>query len=358
MNSELDTLRFLSGFMWQYTLVLSIVVLIIHWSSKKYLKSTTTSFLLLLPVIVAFFLFPINYSWYGDDFIVYAMDFNNSTTLNIEGHDALFSVMLFVLRKLTADPHVLYAVTSTIYVLAYVWACKRFTNGLATLSLFALCFGGPFFIGYMDNTLRAGLALSLTLLAYSYINESRVKAAFIALLAVNIHYSTLLPIIALGISYYYTKPKFFIWIWVLCIFVSLGAGSYFQNLFSGMVDDNRMTTYLTQDDNVALKTYKIGFRWDFVVYSLIPLVAGWYYIVKRTFNDRFYTVIYSAYILANSFWILVIRATFSDRFAYLSWFLMPVILAYPLLKRNTNIQDNYRLYCAVLAMMIMFKIYI
>ena len=35
---------------------------------------------------------------------------------------------------------------------------------------------------------------------------------------------------------------------------------------------------------------------------------------------------------ANAFWIMVIRAEFSNRFAYLSWFLYPIVLAYPLLK--------------------------
>jgi hypothetical protein len=36
--------------------------------------------------------------------------------------------------------------------------------------------------------------------------------------------------------------------------------------------------------------------------------------------------------IANTFWILVIRANFSNRFAYLSWFLMAIVIAYPLLK--------------------------
>jgi hypothetical protein len=341
-----------------YTLILAIVILLIHWSSKGYLKFTKASFILLIPIIITFAMFPINYSWWGMDYIVYAMDFRNSTTLITEGHDILFGILLYAIRRITADAHVLFAITSTLYIGIYVWACKRLTNGIATLSLFALCFGGPFFIGYLNNTLRAGLALALVLLAYSYFRENRIKALIIALLAVNIHYSTLLPIIAFAISHYYTKPKFFIWIWVLCVFVSLAAGSYFMELFSGMVSDERMSGYLEQDESQALMRYKVGFRWDFVVYSLIPLVAGWYYIVKQRFNDHFYKTIYSAYILANSFWILVIRAPFSDRFAYLSWFMMPILLGYPLIQRGTPITNSKRWYCASLFFLIVVKIYI
>ena len=34
------------------------------------------------------------------------------------------------------------------------------------------------------------------------------------------------------------------------------------------------------------------------------------------------------------FWIIVINASFSNRFAYLSWFLYPIVLSYPLLRMS------------------------
>lgn len=352
------TLKSLMIFMNNYTLVAALVILFLHLCSKKYLHSVAVSFIILIPVIVAFFMFPINYSWYGMDYTVYAMSFDQATTISLEGHDALLGVLMYAVKQITSDVHIFFAITSSLYVGIYVWACKRFTNGGATLSLFALCFCVPFFLGYMDNTLRAGLAIALTLLAYSYIEESRLKAAIIAILAVNFHYSTLLPIVTLAISYYYTKPKLFLWIWGACVLASLAAGSFFQTYFSGMVDDSRMSGYLMQTEDDYVGIYKVGFRWDFVVYSLIPLVAGWYYVVKKQFNDHLYKTIYSAYILSNAFWLLVIRAPFSDRFAYLSWFMMPIILAYPVLKRDTPIVNHHKLYCASLAVTILFKIYI
>ena len=45
-----------------------------------------------------------------------------------------------------------------------------------------------------------------------------------------------------------------------------------------------------------------------------------------------YSYLLNSYILCNSFWVMMIRASYSNRFAYLSWFLYPVVLAYPLLK--------------------------
>ena len=77
-----------------------------------------------------------------------------------------------------------------------------------------------------------------------------------------------------------------------------------------------------------------SFRWDFLLYSATGVYAGWYYIIKKNFDDTFYIRLFNIYLIANAFWVLVIRANFSNRFAYLSWFMLGVIIIYPLLKQN------------------------
>ena len=42
--------------------------------------------------------------------------------------------------------------------------------------------------------------------------------------------------------------------------------------------------------------------------------------------------------LCNAFWIMVIRSAFSNRFAYLSWFIYPIVIAYPLV--NLRVWDD------------------
>ena len=69
-------------------------------------------------------------------------------------------------------------------------------------------------------------------------------------------------------------------------------------------------------------------------YSAIPIILGYYITIKRKIENKKYSILLSTYLLANAFWIMVIRAQFSDRFAYLSWFLYPVVLSYPLLKMD------------------------
>ena len=68
-----------------------------------------------------------------------------------------------------------------------------------------------------------------------------------------------------------------------------------------------------------------AFSYEYAVASVNDVVG---------FNDFVFNVIANTYILANSFWIMVIRASYSNRFAYLSWFLYPLVFAYPLSRMN------------------------
>lgn len=70
----------------------------------------------------------------------------------------------------------------------------------------------------------------------------------------------------------------------------------------------------------------------FLVYSATPIAIGWYFIIKKKWQDNRFEKLFKIYLVANAVWILIIQASFSNRFAYLSWFLMGVIVIYPFLK--------------------------
>lgn len=59
------------------------------------------------------------------------------------------------------------------------------------------------------------------------------------------------------------------------------------------------------------------------------------------------------YCVANAFWVLVINAAFSNRFAYLSWFLMPIVIMYPLFKYKI-VPDQYKMIGLVIISYFMF----
>jgi hypothetical protein len=64
------------------------------------------------------------------------------------------------------------------------------------------------------------------------------------------------------------------------------------------------------------------------------------YIFKKKYNDLIYSQLFNMYLIANAFWILIIRANFSNRFAYLSWFMLPLIVMYPILKNEIFIKQH------------------
>ena len=65
---------------------------------------------------------------------------------------------------------------------------------------------------------------------------------------------------------------------------------------------------------------------------MMPILLGYYVVIKRGISDKVYLILLNTYTISNAFWVMIIRANFSNRFAYLSWFMLPIVLAYPLFK--------------------------
>jgi hypothetical protein len=193
------------------------------------------------------------------------------------------------------------------------------------------------FWAYGTNGIRNGLATSFFLLGIS--RDRRVLQVIWIFLATGIHSSLLLPTVGFAIAQFFNKPKVMIAFWTLCIPFSLASGGYWESLFSTLGFDDDRISYLTEDVNKN-DFSSTGFRWDFLLYSSTAVFAGWYFIVKKGFNDKVYFWLFNTYVFANAFWILVIRANFSNRFAYLSWFMMALVIVYPLLKQKLVLNQN------------------
>ena len=222
---------------------------------------------------------------------------------------------------------------SFIYLTNYFIAIKRLVKK-QSYWLFVATVLSMGFSAYNVNTMRAGLAISFLVLGLS-IYKSKIKLIVCVLIAASIHTSMIIPGSIILLCRIYNNTRLFYGLWLLSIPVSFVAGNYFNVLFEGMGDDAR-TEYLTTEN----ANYNVGFRIDFIIYSFIPMLVGGYYIFKKGIRDRFYEMMYNTYLLTNMFWILVIRANFSDRFAYLSWFMIPFILVYPLLVHQMNLKKN------------------
>lgn len=74
---------------------------------------------------------------------------------------------------------------------------------------------------------------------------------------------------------------------------------------------------------------KSGFRIDFVIYSAMPVLMGYYVKYKYKLEDNLYDIMLSMYLTTNGIWMLCMYAEFTNRIAYLSWFMYPILLIYP-----------------------------
>lgn len=241
--------------------------------------------------------------------------------------------------------------------LIYTVPCYLFSKkygGSYWYYIFFMFIGSFSFWAYGTNGIRNGLATSLFVLAL-YFYDRTIIMYVIMTLALGVHSSLIIPITAFIISGVYKRPKYYLYIWLAAIPLSLGGGSFWEGFFGGLGfgDDARAGDYLTKGNINNDQFAYTGFRWDFVFYSSFAVFAGWYYIFKKRVTDKFYIHLWGTYMMANAFWILIIRANFSNRFAYLSWFLMAPVIAYPLL-RYKIFPNQYRVVGVVIAVYYLF----
>ena len=250
----------------------------------------------------------------------------------ISSKDMLFySLMWFCSQHMEVQGFFL--IVEIFYVVPIAIACYRLLKKNADLGLL-FYFAAFSFFTYGVNGLRNGVALSLIILAMTFLKGSgweKMVCAVLSLIGMAFHASATLPVVCMLIAYYIKKPGFYFIFWLGSIIISLLFGNSIEYFFVGLGFDKRLSDYLHPDIEENIYTVT-GFRWDFILYSAMPIILGWYVIYKKKVINLTYLFLLGTYMLANAFWIMIIRAEFSNRFAYLSWFLYPIVLAYPLLK--------------------------
>lgn len=196
------------------------------------------------------------------------------------------------------------------------------------------------------NVMRSGFAISLIfygLGGLTFTRKSLIRFGIFASVACTIHLSTAIIVSALVVAYFWPRYKWYIVLWLIAVVLSyinaLGEVADFMVRLLGD-DSKRLTHYMTSAE--AADLYRnAGFRFDFVIYSLIPIIIGLIYLVKFRIDDRFYAIIFCGYIIINAVWLVVIRIPFADRFALMSWVFIPLVTCYPALKCNIQMRRQY-----------------
>lgn len=249
------------------------------------------------------------------------------------GSDWVFYSVMFLCSKVMSV-NFFFLIVMYFYIIMMFWGCRRldYKHG-ATLMLF--CIGAFSFYGYSVNGLRNGVACSFLILALArFCKGDKFWPAILSFVAIGCHKSAALPVVCMLFAYFVKKPKYMYMAWVGSIILSLAIGGYLSNLLTLFGFDDRLAQNLQSGADVADSwgfEIESRFRWDFLLYSFMPILLGWYVIFKRKVYNNTYLMLLGTYMYANAIWVVLIRALFSNRFAYLSWFLYPIVLAYPLL---------------------------
>ncbi len=298
------------------------------------------SFVVLIITIFYMGFRPISGRYFGDTstYNLYFLEYQNGGDI-LPGNDYLFHLFTYYCSKIMTASFYFF-VCALLYVLPLYYACKRWFKEYWGLAFLFLVVSFSFWSAG-TNGIRSAIATSFLLLAFS-----RKKYIYIILwfsLAIGFHKSMLLPIGAYFLTTFVRDPKWYFYGWLFCIPLSLLAPGFWESLFAGLIDDDRVS-YLT-DDTFDDAFSSAGFRWDFLIFSATAVFAAYYFIYKKEFKDLNYSQLVNIYLTSNAFWILVIRASFSNRFAYLSWFMMGLIIIYPLISRillrNQNKKIGY-----------------
>lgn len=304
-------------------------------SNNKYIE---------FPYIVGVFLFiiltvfistrPISY-YFGDMGNYYAKFQSYYYSAGIKEGDIVFeSMMYFFAKNLNAE--LFFFFCGVLYFFPLYFAYKRIFKIFWPI-VFVLSTMEVTFYGFAVNGIRNGIAAHIFLLALTLPR----RYSWIAILtAIGFHSSILIPTVAYVSIIFFAKVRVYYYFWLACLVISLfysGFGDIIQAL--GFSSD-KLDGYLDAGDIYSDQFSRTGYRYDFIIYGALPVAVSYYYIYKRDFKDYFYNSLVCIYLFANAFFILVNEVAFSNRFAYLSWFMMTVVLLYPIYKLRTKRDSN------------------
>ncbi len=242
--------------------------------------------------------------------------------------DLLWDFLMYSFSRVFDNVAVFFSFVAFIYLVAPYYAMRRLFGFLAIYSLLLFFIVPNFFMAGI-NGIRSGIAASLFLFALGFDRDKKKYLwMFIACL---FHLSMLLPFCAFIVSKYVKKINFSLMIWLVTLISFLSIGFSILSLPLGGLFGERLSYYL---QFTVSSSEAGGTLTNFIVYSISPILTGVYFIFLKKYKDELYIRLLNTYIICNIVYILVMNMYFADRFAYLSEFLLPFVLVYPLLKER------------------------
>ncbi|MBD5227051.1 MAG: EpsG family protein [Bacteroidales bacterium] len=280
----------------------------------------------------------------GDSFL-YAYAYQHIETIvgptfddALKSREWAWATLLLFLYQHHIDVSGFFTIVSVLYMVPILYGCIKLGKSNSWILLLAFLLGITFMSNGM-NGIRNGVACSIAFLGLLQITDhSKLKlsnflsAVALCLIAHGIHGASVILIIPAFIVLFFIKSyKTALILWLSAIVLSLIFGNRIAFLVADFDASERALSYLQggeSESNMA-KFAHSGFRLDFLLYSAIPIVVGYYISIVKKIHDRRYNILLFTYMLANAVWIIFIYAAYSNRFAMISWYLFPLTIIYP-----------------------------
>ena len=210
------------------------------------------------------------------------------------------------------------------------------------------------FITYSSsvNGIKAGVAASIFVCAIAFKDKKWLVALLLAI-SWGLHHSMHVCIIAYIIAALYKNTKIYLAFWLVCFLLAVANVTYFQELFANFTDEKGASYLLTDEDSGWLT----GMRYDFVIYSFMPILVGLYSKYKLHISIKEYDFILNLYLLLNGVWMLCMYASFTNRIAALSWLLYSIVLTYPFLSKQCNIPNKNSIFAVIMLLHLSFTLF-
>lgn len=323
---------------WKYRFIIK------HDFSKK-------NYAILLAIFLTFFigLRPVDERYFVDmymyDYSYYLTYYGAPFVFDRHADNFIYDNLFAWLGAQKYESGVFFFLMSTIYFICMLWACLKLFPKDSLLAL-VVYLGAFSTFSFGTNGIKAGAAASLFLVALAYYKDNKIITIFFLWLSLGFHHSMLAPIVAFVIAYFYKNPKIYLYGWLLCLLLAALHVTFFMTLFAGFTDEHG-AGYLEEETKDMIRNVS-GFRPDFIIYSAVPIIIGYYLITVKKIKSERYNFLWCVYTLTNCVFLLCTYGSFINRIAYLSWLMLPFILLYPFLCiRWSNQQEQYLKYAVL-----------
>ncbi len=246
------------------------------------------------------------------------------TGFDTNAENLLFDNFYIWMSSIFPDPTPFFIIVAFIYFTCMLVACRKLFEA-NTFAAFLVCLAAFSTFSYGTNGIKAGCAASLFIMCLAFRDKKVVSIIFL-LLSWGCHHSMVMPVVAYFVTLIFKDSRWYFYGWLFCLAMAAGHVTFFQTLFASMSDESGNAYLTSSNDDWGGKS---GFRIDFVLYSAMPVLMGYFVIFKYQLRDRLYEDMLHYYLTLNGVWMLCMYGSFTNRIAYLSWFVYPFLIAYP-----------------------------